>query len=310
MEEVKIDNIKLTLSTPEKSENKWVGHNEVFEQLLACWLLVDPKDLPLCPRLIGVPGVGKTTLAIAAARYRKQDVYVYQCTADTRPEDLLVTPVLSEQGKLSYHASPLVTAMIKGAVCILDEGNRMNEKSWASIAPLLDHRRSVESIVAGIKIEAHPNFRCCVTMNDDTSTFEIPDYIISRLQPAIEITFPNREDELNILKYNIPFAKKELLKLTVDFLQSSHDLNLPFSTRDGINSIRYSLKRLQQNPKADLARIWEEGIRMVLGEEALNLEALAERRNRFLDNESPEKDLEDFFSDDEDDFNDFNSDNK
>jgi hypothetical protein len=65
--------------------------------------------------------------------------------------------------------------MIKGAVCILDEGNRMNEKSWASIAPLLDHRRSVESIVAGIKIEAHPDFRCCVTMNDDSSTFDIPD---------------------------------------------------------------------------------------------------------------------------------------
>lgn len=303
MEEVKIDNIKLTLSAPEKSENQWVGNKEVFEQLLACWLLADPKDLPLAPRLIGVPGVGKTTLAIAAARFRKQDVYVYQCTADTRPEDLLVTPVLSDQGKLSYHASPLVTAMIKGAVCILDEGNRMNEKSWASIAPLLDHRRSVESIVAGIKIEAHPNFRCCVTMNDDTSTFEIPDYIISRLQPSIEITFPNREDELNILKYNIPFAKDELLNMTVDFLQTSHGLNLPFSTRDGINSIRYSLKRLQQNPKTKLNKIWEEGIRMVLGEEALNLEALAEKRNRFMANEDPRKDLGDFFFEEGDDLN-------
>ena len=38
--------------------------------------------------------------------------------------------------------------------CLLDEGNRMNEKSWASLAPLLDHRRSVESVVAGIRINA------------------------------------------------------------------------------------------------------------------------------------------------------------
>ena len=83
-------------------------------------------------------------------RRSKQELYIYQCTADTRPEDLLVTPVLAESGKIAYHASPLVTAMLRGGVCILDEGNRMNEKSWASLAPLLDHRRYVESIVAGI----------------------------------------------------------------------------------------------------------------------------------------------------------------
>ena len=43
------------------------------------------------------------------ARTRQQDLYIYQCTADTRPEDLLVTPVLAESGKIAYHASPLVT---------------------------------------------------------------------------------------------------------------------------------------------------------------------------------------------------------
>ena len=75
---------------------------------------------------------------------------IAQCTADTRPEDLLVTPVLAESGKIAYHASPLVSAMLTGGVCVLDEGNRMNEKSWASLAPLLDHRRYVESVVAGV----------------------------------------------------------------------------------------------------------------------------------------------------------------
>jgi hypothetical protein len=88
---------------------------------------------------------------MAAAAERKQELYVFQCTADTRPEDLLVTPVLSQSGTIAYHASPLVTAMIRGAVCVLDEGNRMNEKSWASLAPLFDQRRYVESIVAGIE---------------------------------------------------------------------------------------------------------------------------------------------------------------
>ena len=34
--------------------------------------------------------------------------------------------------------------MIRGGIAILDEGNRMSEKSWASLAPLLDNRRYVE----------------------------------------------------------------------------------------------------------------------------------------------------------------------
>jgi len=140
-----IDGITLHLGTPDTSEGEWIGQREVLKQLLACWLVVDVRDLPLTPRLLGTPGIGKTTLAISGARQRGQELYIYQCTADTRPEDLLVTPVLAESGRIAYHASPVVTAMLRGGICILDEGNRMNEKSWASLAPLLDHRRYAES---------------------------------------------------------------------------------------------------------------------------------------------------------------------
>ena len=175
LEQVEIDGVTLHLSQPDTSPGDWIGQDEILKQLLACWLIVDEQDRPLTPRLIGAPGIGKTTLATAGVRRRDQELYIYQCTADTRPEDLLVTPVLSENGTIVYHASPLVTAMVRGGVCVLDEGNRMNEKSWASLAPLLDHRRYVESIVAGITIPAHPEFRSAVTLKDDKSTFEIPD---------------------------------------------------------------------------------------------------------------------------------------
>lgn len=299
---VDISGVRLKLSRPNDTVGGWIGQREILTQLLACWLTVDASDLPLTPRLIGSPGVGKTQLAIAAAAESRLPLYIYQCTSDTRPEDLLVTPVLAQNGQIAYHASPLVSAMLRGGVCILDEGNRMNEKSWASLAPLFDQRRYVESIVAGITIKAHANFRAAVTMNQDESTFEIPDYILSRLQPTLAVGYPNRHDELAILQYHLPFAESEMLAMTVEFLQRSHELRLDFSPRDGINMLRYALKRLAQDTEHPISRdsAWREALEKCLGEEATDLEAAAERKRRTLGGDHLPMGLADFFFDDDD----------
>lgn len=295
--QVEVDGVQLTLSKPNENPGTWIGQQEILRQLLACWIVVDEQDLPLAPRLVGAPGIGKTALGMAAARQRDQELYIYQCTADTRPEDLLITPVLANNGKIAYHASPLVTAMIRGGVCILDEGNRMNEKSWASLAPLLDHRRYVESIVAGIAIKANRDFRCAVTMNQDESTYEIPDYIMSRLQPTLSVGFPDKHDELAILQYHLPFAEPEMLALTVEFLQSSHELKLDFSPRDGINLLRYAMKRLSQDQSHPVGKdeAWREALQKCLGDDALDLKSLAERRARTLGGDAVPLGLGDFF---------------
>jgi MoxR-like ATPase len=154
---VEMEGVTLHLAHPDELKVRWVGQEELMRQLLAAWLVVNDQDLPMNPRLLGKPGVGKTTLAYAAAKRMGREVYILQATMDTRPEDLIVTPVIEGEKKLRYVASPLVTAMVRGGIVIVDEGNRMSEKSWASLAPLLDNRRYVESIVAGIKIQAHPS---------------------------------------------------------------------------------------------------------------------------------------------------------
>src|SRR5580693_5511364 len=91
-------------------------------------------------------------------------------------------------------------------------------------------------------------------MKQRESTFEIPDYIQSRLQPTLTLAHPSREDELAILRYHLPFSDAEMLNLTVEFLQNAHKLKLDFSSRDGINVLRYALKRIAQDPKHPLAR--------------------------------------------------------
>src|SRR5258708_6414736 len=267
---VEIEGVTLHLAHPDELAIQWVGQDELMRQLLAAWMVVNEQDLPMNPRLLGKPGVGKTTLAYAAGRARGRVVYIRQAPMDPRPEALLVPPVIEGAGSLRYAASPLVTAMIRGGIAILDEGNRMSEKSWASLAPLLDNRRYVESIVAGIKIKAHPHFRMVATMNDDASTFELPEYIHSRLQPQIFIDFPERDEEFHILKENLPFAEDRILTYVVHFLQLAHAADERYTVRDGINVARFAIKlkslathRTHENEALEISIV------QVLGEEAL-----------------------------------------
>lgn len=276
METIRLEGVEVALAHPDDLPLEWTGREDLVDQLLAAWLVVEPRDVPLSPRLVGRPGVGKTTLAYAAARRLGRPVYLFQSTMDTRPEDLLITPVIAEGGKIRYVASPLVTAMLKGGIVVLDEGNRMSEKSWASLAPLLDARRTVESIVAGVKVRAHPDFRFVTTMNDDASTFELPEYIQSRLTPTIVIDFPEEDEERAILAGNLPFAPDEVLDWVARFLRNAHAADDATSVRDGINVARYALKRaaLEETrgglrEATSTERRLAEAVRFVVGEEAL-----------------------------------------
>ena len=99
MEKTIIDGVELNLSEPDQVIMPWVGQGELITQVLASWLVIGEDDLPLNPRLVGKPGVGKTTLAYHSGRTLGRPVYLFQATMDTRPEDLIVTPVISDRGE-------------------------------------------------------------------------------------------------------------------------------------------------------------------------------------------------------------------
>ncbi len=266
---VTIDGVDLRLALPDEMPIRAVSSEAVKNQLRACWLTPPSRregELPLSPRIVGTPGVGKTTVAFTVAQEFSKEVYIFQCTSDTRPEDLLVTPVIGSGQVIRYHASPLTSAMVRGGVCILDEGNRMAEKSWAALAPLLDTRRYVESIIAGIKVRAHPDFRICVTMNDDSSTYEIPEYILSRLQPQVRVEFPTAEEEKEILRVNLPYSDDELLDVVSQYLGRCHKFDLPVTSRDGIHIIRFAERltdKMEMNPRDAI----QQSAMQIVGEE-------------------------------------------
>ena len=242
LQKINMNGTQLTLATPDTHEAHWIDYNDYLRQLEAAWLRLSDDELPLNPRIVGEPGIGKTTFACAAARGTGREIYIFQCTMDTRPEDLVITPVLTEAKKIEYRASAVVTAMIRGGVVLLDEANRMPERSWASLAPLMDDRRYIESEVTALKIQAHQNFRLVATMNTDASVYELPGYIQSRLKPKIELINPPWEMQEKIVRAKCPQVDDDLLRQVLMKLKDREEKGLRDSTRDMLTLAQYAQK--------------------------------------------------------------------
>jgi len=242
MKKTLVDGVELTLMAPVKTDDRWIDYNQYLNQLQAAWLRLSPAEPPLNPRLIGEPGLGKTTLACAVAREIGQDLYIFQCTMDTRPEDLLITPVITADKRIEYRGSSVISAMVNGGILVLDEGNRMPERSWASLAPLLDGRRYVDSAITATRIHAHPDFRLCVTMNDDSSVYELPGYIQSRLKPKIELVAPPWKIKEDIVRLKCPGVEQDLLLEIFAELQERAANQRRDSIRDILSLAQYAQK--------------------------------------------------------------------
>jgi MoxR-like ATPase len=116
-------------------------------------------------------------------------------------------------------------------------------------------------------------FRIVATMNDDSSTFDLPEYIHSRLQPQILIDFPERHEELAILRENLPFGDEQILNYVTDFLQHAHAADERYTARDGINIARFAMKLVHEAGAASPAKPGPDHLRtaitQTLGDEAL-----------------------------------------
>jgi MoxR-like ATPase len=131
---------------------------------------------------------------------------------------------------------------VRGSASIspVDEANRMPERSWASLAPLMDDRRYIESEVAALKIRSHRDFRLAVTMNTDASVYELPGYIQSRLKPKIELVNPPWEMQVQIVRAKCPQVDQDLLRAVLLKLKDHEGKGIRDSTRDMLTLAQYA----------------------------------------------------------------------
>ena len=317
METTDIEGKTLHLAFPDEQKVPWIGDKEYISQIQSAWTHERDKNQKVHslfnPKILGRCGMGKTTLAYSAAnlfhQHSPSEVFILHSSNNLVPDQVLVYEVETERNT-EYHASSLVTAMIKGGICVVDECQFLSPEVWAAITSLLD-QRYITSDVVGLKIHAHENFRIVFTENFQgkrTKARIIPEYIGSLLKPVININHPKRKHEMDVLKFFFSDSNPKLLQHIVDFLQSAHFEERSYSVRDGINIIqRYQSITTQKDGEIDWDKLYQ-AIRQILDNQAIYF--LNELQNQSKDADFLFKDedtnfLEEDDKEDSGDINDF-----
>lgn len=200
---MKLNNKTVQLGQPYNAPiNELVGRDQEMRKILAAWMGGDAR-LPLSPLLLGEPGLGKNRIVYECAKLCSKELYIYQGHEDVSAEDLICAVRFSDDPdrKMDYIVSPIVTAMLKGAVCFIDEIAKIRPRALAPLASLLDERRYIDSALLGERIYAHPGFRFIAATNTaDLEGNMLPDFIRSRMRPIIYVGYPEREEIEGIIR--------------------------------------------------------------------------------------------------------------
>jgi hypothetical protein len=280
METFEIEGKILHLAFPDELKFPWIGEKQYIKQIQDAWIHErDSKQRlrnPFNPKILGRCGMGKTTLAYSAAKLvhsnPSSQVFILHCSEALQPEDVLIHQV-KKGDNIEYHASSLITAMIKGAMCIIDECQYLSHTTWAAISTLFE-QRYVVSELAGLKIHADENFHLCLTQSyfdSPKKNIKIPEYISILLKPIININHPSRKHEFEVLSYYFPEMNQKLIHVMVDFLQTAHFEERPYSIRDCINIIQKyeSYNASIQNPGEIDWNLIYQSIRQILDNQAI-----------------------------------------
>jgi MoxR-like ATPase len=236
---IKINNKTVQVSEPyEAVVSEIIGRDQEMIKILASWMR-GSSGLTLAPLLIGEPGIGKNRIVYECARMCSKALYIYQGHEDVTAEDLICSVRFSDdtEKKMDYIVSPLITAMIKGGICFIDEIAKIRPRALAPLSSLLDERGYLDSTTLGERIYAHPGFRFIAATNTgDLEGNMLPDFIRSRMRPVISVDYPNKEEIEMIIKTRFQSLNNNGRVLLDRFwkLWNSNYANRPPEPRDSI----------------------------------------------------------------------------
>ncbi|KAJ3102237.1 hypothetical protein HDU97_000673 [Phlyctochytrium planicorne] len=208
--------------------------------------------------IIGNQGVGKNKLTDRFLELLKRPREYIQLHRDTTVASLTISASV-ENGVIVYSDSPLIRAVKKGRVIVIDEADKApititatlkslaesGEMSLADGRKIRPHRNGVQS--DPLTVEMHPDFRMIILANRPGFPFMGNDFFstIGEVFSCHPIENPDPDSEFALLSQVAPSVSPILLRRLIaafNDLRAAFDDNLityPYSLRELLNLVRH-----------------------------------------------------------------------
>lgn len=170
-----------------------VGQREIIEHILIT-LFCQGHAL-----IIGVPGLAKTLLIKSVAEILDLTFSRIQFTPDLMPSDITGTEILEEDHTTGKREFKFIRGPVFANIILADEINRTPPKTQSA---LLEAMQEHKVTAAGVSYSLDEPFLVLATQNpiEQEGTYPLPEAQLDRFMFSLNITYPSREDELEIVK--------------------------------------------------------------------------------------------------------------
>src|SRR5918912_1251021 len=183
-----------------------VGQTEVVEQLL---MALFSRGHCL---LVGVPGLAKTLLVSTVSRILHLSFQRIQFTPDLMPADITGTDILQDDPETNRRKFMFLQGPIFANMILADEINRTPPKTQAALLEAMQEHH----VTAGAHTYHLPEpFFVLATQNpiEQEGTYPLPEAQLDRFMFNIVVGYPDRDEELAIMKQTTSTARVELQTL-------------------------------------------------------------------------------------------------
>ncbi len=142
-----------------------------------------------------IPGVGKTTLAMALSKSMSLKQNRVQFTPDVLPSDLTgFSMYQKETGTFAYQQGSVMCNLL-----LADEINRTSPKTQSALLEVMEEQKVT---VDGVTHEVPSPFIVIATQNPfgSAGTWMLPEAQLDRFMVCLKLGYPSMEDEIDILK--------------------------------------------------------------------------------------------------------------
>ncbi len=159
------------------------------------------KELMLAAILSGghillddIPGVGKTSLAMAFSKSMELDANRMQFTSDVLPSDVVGFNIIGSDGTKDYQRGVILCNLF-----LADEINRASSKTQSALLEVMEERRVT---VDGVTTPAPEPFVVMATQNPvgSVGTQLLPESQLDRFMICLTLGYPTHAEEVLLLK--------------------------------------------------------------------------------------------------------------